>query len=338
MKNRLTLKDIAKKFDVSVGTVSKSLNDSYEISPKTKEKIRAYAKKHNYKPNSIALSLRNSQSNTKTIGVVIPSIMNRFFLKVFAGIEEVTTERNYTLISCISNDSYEKEVKATELLKSGVLDGIIISIAEETEVKQSYEHLKDVIDEGIPMVLFDRVTNEVECDKVIIDDFDAAYNATNHLINSGCKNIAVVSILHAISIGKLRIEGYRKALKESNSEQSEIIIKIDKKEDFNKNLRTALSTNSIDGLLCLEESSALKSLKILKSLKYKTPEDVSIISFSNGKLPRYVTPTVTTVSQHGRIVGKKAAEMLIKRLEKDKETDFKTKIVKTTLVERESTR
>ena len=138
MKQRITLKHIAKVFDVSIATVSKSLNDSHEISTETKQKIRAYAKEHNYKPNSIALSLLNKK--TKTIGVIVPNILNSFFAKVFVGIEKTASENGYNIISCITNESYEKEVNIMELLKNGTLDGFIISLSEETQLKQDFSH------------------------------------------------------------------------------------------------------------------------------------------------------------------------------------------------------
>lgn len=331
---RITLKHIANEFNVSIGTVSKCLNDSYEISSKTKEKIKNYAKLKNYKPNSIALRLRNKK--TKTIGVVIPNILNSFFTKVFAGIEEVTTEKGYTLLSCISNESYLKEVKTMELLKNGTLDGIIISLSEETEKNQNFDHFKEIINEGIPIVLFDRVTQEIECDKVVVDDFEGAYKATKHLISKGCKRVAVVSIIDNLSVGKLRVNGYQKAINEEF--YKEFVLRLDKKNEFYTVLGKFIKENKIDGLLCLEESSAVKSHKLLKELGYKIPDDISIISFTNGKLPRYVTPTITTISQHGLLIGQKAAKMLIKRLESEDKENFKTVVINTSLIERDSTR
>ncbi|TWO32245.1 LacI family transcriptional regulator [Seonamhaeicola sediminis] len=337
MKKRITLKHIANQFDVSIATVSKALSDSYEISAKTKEKIQQYAKEHHYKPNSVALSLLNKK--TKTIGVIIPNIMNNFFAKVFVGIEEKATEKGYSLISCISNESYEKEVKTMELLKNGTLDGFILSLAEETQEKEQYQHLMNTINEGVPMVLFDRVTDEIACDKVIVDDFEGARNATIHLIKTGCKRIALVSVIDNLSVGKLRAKGYEKALVENNIEiDQKLIVKIGKREDFETAMKIVLSDKSIDGLLCLEESSAVQSLEIVKRMGYLIPDEMSIICFTNGKLPQYVTPRITTISQHGKYIGEMAASILIDRLEGGSDKPFQTKVVKTSLIERESTR
>lgn len=334
---KITLKKIAAEFNVSIATVSKALNDSHDISTKTKEKIQEFAKKHHYKPNKVALSLLNKK--TKTLGVIIPNIMNSFFTEVFVGIEEKATELGYSLISCISNESYEKELNTVELLKSGTIDGFIVSIAEETQINKNFTHLIDAINEGVPIVLFDRVTDEIECDKVIVNDFEGARHATEHLIKTGCKKIALVSVIDNLSVGKLRVEGYKKALSDNLiSIDEKIIVRLTKKEDFETSMKIILADKSIDGLLCLEESSALESLKLIKSMKYKIPQEMSIICFTNGKLPQYVSPTITTISQHGKYIGETATKMLVDRIESKQEIEFSTKIIKTSLIERETTK
>lgn len=335
---RITLKHIANEFNVSIATVSKSLHDSHEISFATKNKIQAFARKHHYRPNNIARSLVNKR--TKTLGVIIPNIMNNFFAKVFVGIEEMAASRGYNLISCISNESYSKEVKTMELLKNGTLDGFILSLSEETQIKQDYEHLKHAIEQGVPIVLFDRVTEEIECDKVTVDDLEGANRATSHLIKSGCKRIAVISILDNISVGKLRVQGYKNALLEHRQEiEEELIVRIGKKEDFETVMKFVLTDKKIDALLCLEESSAIRSLVLLKQMKYRIPEEMSIICFTNGELPKYVSPSITTISQHGRSIGEISAGLLIDRLEgHNEESCYQTKTIKTSLIQRESTR
>lgn len=337
MTSRITLKKIAIEFNVSIATVSKALNDSSDISLKTKEKIKEYAKKHHYKPNKAALSLLNKK--TKTLGVIIPNIMNSFFTEVFVGIEDKASELGYSLISCISNESYEKEVNTVELLKSGTIDGFIVSIAEETQINKNFNHFVDAINEGVPIVLFDRVTDTIECDKVIVNDVEGARHATAHLIKTGCKKIALVSVIDTLSVGKLRVEGYKKALTDHNFTIDEkIIVRLTKKEDFETSMKIILADKTIDGLLCLEESSAIESLKLVKAMNYKIPEEMSIICFTNGKLPQHVTPTITTISQHGKYIGEMATKMLVERIENKKEMiEFTTKIVKTSLIERGTT-
>ncbi len=160
MTKRLTLRDIAKEFNVSIATVSKAIQDKHDISIELKQKILSYAAKHNYVPNQNALKLKGKQ--TKTIGVVIPSILNLFFAKVFAGIEKVASVHGYNLITCISNDSLEKEKIAIDMMVNGAVDGIIISVAKETQIKKDYSHLTRTMNVGIKLTMFDRVIKSVK--------------------------------------------------------------------------------------------------------------------------------------------------------------------------------
>ncbi len=337
MKQRITLKHIAKVFDVSIATVSKSLNDSHEISTETKKKIQEYAKEHHYKPNSIALSLLNKK--TKTIGIIIPNILNSFFAKAFVGMEKVASENGFSIISCMTNESYEKEVNIMELLKNGTLDGFIISLSEGTQLKQDFSHLSNAINEGLPIVMFDRVTNNIDCDKVIVDDTQGAYHATEHLLKTGCKKIALISEIPNISVGKLRLVGYKQALKDHGVEIDEsLIMNVHKKDDFDVLLEPFLKGNKIDAILSLDENSAIKAQRTILQNNIKIPEEISIIGFVNGKLPRFVTPSLSTISQHGRYVGEVAAKLLIDRLNNDHDAEYTTTVIKTDLIERETTR
>lgn len=228
MKKKLTLKQIARELDVSVSTVSKALRDSIEISEDTRNKIKAFAKLYNYKPNNIALSLKNRK--TKTIGVIIPEIIHHFFTTVISGIEQVANEKGYHVIICMSNNSFDKEVINMELLANGSTDGFIISVAKETQQKGDYHHLQEVIEQGMPMVMFDRVIDEINCDKVIIDDVIGAKEAVQHLIDINCRNIALISTVDYVSVGKLRTQGYFEALTANEMEiNPDLILKI---EDF----------------------------------------------------------------------------------------------------------
>lgn len=340
MKNkRITLKDIAKEFNVSIATVSKSLNDSYEISANTKAKIQEYAKKHQYKPNK-STYLSDKNKNTKTIGVIIPNMLNHFFTKVFVGIEKIATAKGYNLITCISNESLQKEASAMELLKNSSLDGFILSIAEETQIKQDFSHFQKAINQGIPMVMIDRITQEITCDKVIVNDEEGAYNATNHFIKTGCRHIAIVSKIHKLSVGKLRLNGYKKALREAKIAIDEgLILKVDQFNNMDALLKILLGSKKVDAILCLEEDSAISSLKMVLSKGFKVPEDISIIGFTNGILPRHVTPTITTISQHSSYLGEVASQILIDKIENTtKDSSYATKVIKTNLIERESTR
>lgn len=341
MKAKATLKQIAKELNVSVSTVSKALNDSPEISEQTKVRIKEYAKLKNYKPNVIGLNLKNRK--TKTIGVIIPNILNSFFAKVFSGIEKVADEKGYNVIMCISNESLEKEAHTMEMLSNGTIDGFILSISEEAQKLHDYAHFNSIINDGTPIVMFDRTTDEVECDKVIVDDFDSGQNATQHLIDLGCKNIALISSSNNLSVGKLRAEGYLKALKINNIEINEkIIIRTESESDHDlaERIDELYSNNLVDGVFALEENDSVAALKVGVKKGYKIPKDLKIIGFADGILAsRRLSPSLTTVSQHGIEIGEEAVRLLIDRLEsKEEHKPFETVVIKTKLKERESTK
>jgi len=339
MAGKLTLKHIAKYFNVSITTVSKALNDSYDISKETKRKIQEYAKEHHYTRNPFAVNLQNKE--TKTIGIIIPNILNNYFAKAFIGVEKVATRNGYQIIAAISNESLEKEVNAVNNLKKRSLDGLILSLSEETQTKKHYDHLKSLISEGIPVAMFDRVTDQVQCDKVIVDDFQGAYNATLHFIRNNLKKIALISTIDNLNIGKLRVKGYLKALIDNHIPiNNKLILKIEKDDDFETSIRTLLIENKeIDALFVLEEISAVHVLKIAKKMGYKIPEELSIICFVNGVISKYTSPSLTTISQHGEYIGETVAQMLISRLESNGDQQpFITKVVKTNLILGESTK
>jgi LacI family transcriptional regulator len=341
MKAKATLKQIAKELNVSVSTVSKALNDSPEISEQTKIRIKEYAKLKNYKPNVIGLNLKNRK--TKTIGVIIPNILNSFFAKVFSGIEKVADEKGYNVIMCISNESLEKEAHTLEMLSNGTIDGFVLSISEEAQKLHEYNHFKDIINDGTPIVMFDRTTDEVECDKVIVDDFDSGQNATQNLIDLGCKNIALISSVDNLSVGKLRAEGYLKALRDNNIEVNENIIirtESESEHDLAEKVNEVYSNNLVDGVFALDENDSVVALKVGVRKGYKIPKDLKIIGFADGILAsRRLSPSLTTVSQHGIEIGEVAVKLLIDRLEsKEEHKPYETVVIKTKLKERESTK
>ena len=339
MKAKATLKQIAKELNVSVSTVSKALNDSPEISEQTKTKIKEYAKLKNYKPNVIGLNLKNRK--TKTIGVIIPNILNSFFAKVFSGIEKVADEKGYNVIMCISNESLEKEAHTLEMLSNGTIDGFILSVSEEAQKQNNYDHFKEIINDGTPIVMFDRIAEGIDCDKVIVDDFDSALDSTQRLIDLGCKNIALLSSVDNLSVGKLRFEGYLKALEKNNIPvNTNLIIRTDSEEDLKVQMEEVFANNTIDGIFALEENDSVAALRMGLKKGYKIPEELCIIGFADGILAsRRLSPSLTTVSQHGIEIGEEAAKLLIKRLEDDSEEEppYETKVIKTVLKERETT-
>ncbi len=338
MKTKATLKQIAKELGVSVSTVSKALNDSPEISDPTKIRVQEYAKLKNYKPNIIGLNLKNR--STRTIGVIIPNILNSFFAKVFTGIEKVADEKGYKVITCISNESLEKEISALEMLSNGTIDGFILSISKEAQKAQKFDHFKSIINEGTPIVMFDRIADEVNCDKVIVDDFDSAINATNHLIDTGCKNIAMFSTIKQLSVSSLRSQGFYKAFEQKGLKVNEdLIILTDNIEEFDEKIQGFFDANLVDGVFALDEHTSVTTMKIALKKGVKIPEDLSIIGFADGVWSRRMTPSLSTVSQHGPEIGEEAVKMLIEKLEsKEENYTHRTVVIKTELRQRESTR
>ncbi|MEC4050235.1 LacI family DNA-binding transcriptional regulator [Flavobacterium sp. SUN046] len=338
MKSKATLKQIAKELGVSVSTVSKALNDSPEISEPTKLRVQEYAKLKKYKPNVIGLNLKNR--STKTIGVILPNILNSFFAKVFTGIEKVADEKGYKVITCISNESLEKEINALEMLSNGTIDGFILSVSQEAQKLQQFNHFKSIINEGTPIVMFDRIAEEVNCDKVVVDDLDSAIDATNHLIKTGCKKIALFSTIDNLSVGKLRAKGYYKALEDAGIKvDQKLIILTETDESFDEAVAGFFDKNKVDAVFALDEHASVMAMKngIKKGLKI--PEELSIIGFADGVWSRRMTPSLSTVSQHGPEIGEVATQMLIDKLESKEEIyPHRTNVIKTELRQRESTR
>ena len=336
--NKLTLKAIASHFKVSVSTVSKAINDSHEIGEELKVRIQKYAKQNHYKPNRVALNLLNR--NTKTIGVVIPNILNYFFVQVLYGIEQIADKRGYSVITCSTNESIEKEAKILDFLCSGAVDGVIIStVAGETQLADHIGHFRELLQKQIPLVMFDRVTEKIECDKVVVDDFEAGYKATKHFLATGCRDLAIVNPIANSPIGNLRIDGFKKALEENGLVfDEEMVVPIGAEDDMELILSVSLDFQKLNGILVFDEITTVKVMDILRTKGYSIPNDISIIGFTNGELSKYVTPSVTMISQHGRHIGEKSASKLIDRIEaKVHEDDFETKTIKTSLVVRGST-
>jgi LacI family transcriptional regulator len=338
MNKRITIKQIAKALSVSISTVSKALNDSYEISEETKKKIQEYAKLHKYKPNTLALSLQNKK--TKTIGILIPNILNYYFARVLRGIEKVANERGYNIVTCITNESYKKEVDTIEMLSNGTIDGFIACISLETLKNKNFDHFQNVLEEGTPVVLYDRVHKNINCDKVVTDNIKSAYKATRFLMRSECENIALISTSEGLNINKFRVEGYLKALTKYGVNPNEnIIIKQEGEAGLKDRINEMLDNNKVDGIFTIDEVSGAITTQVLNKRFIRIPEDIAIIGFTNGILSRYSTPPLTSVNRFAHTTGESAANRLIDKIEeKIKFDDIKTEIIRTELVERESTK
>lgn len=309
MKKSITIKELSKLLEVSISTVSKALNDSHEISPTTKQRIQEAAKLYNYKPNRIAVNLKSGKANT--IGVILPSIKNFFLARVLRGIEGVIAKTDYNIIISITNESYEKEVKSVQTLSNGFVDAIIIAVSEETQVKQDFSHLSSIQDD-IHLLMFDRVVQSIDCDKVVVDEYEAVFNAVKQLQSNGRKKIALASTINNLSVGKLRAKGYTAAIE---GIQTPIIIE-GSEESVEEGVLSHIEDEKIDAIIALDEEASLASFRAGKKKEVLNNGQLSLIGYAGTKISEHLTPSLTTINQHGKRVGRTAAELLLKKLDK----------------------
>ncbi|HAR72202.1 LacI family DNA-binding transcriptional regulator [Empedobacter falsenii] len=337
MKKNLTLKQIAKELDVSISTVSKALKNSEEISAATKQKIQAFAKLYNYKPNNIALSLKNRK--TKTIAVIIPEIVHDFFAMVISGIENLANQYGYNVLICLSNESYEREVINMEMLAAGSIDGFVISLSKETQAKKDYHHIKEIINQGMPVVMFDRVTREVYTDKVIIDDVLATQEAIQYFISKGRKKIGFITTPDYISVGRLRTEGYKRTLEANGIEVDEnLILRVEDESQLDTMIDEFFEKNKFDAVMAVNELYAVKVLRAALKKGIKVPEELHLIAFTDGVISKNSIPSISTVKQNAFKMGEIAARLLIQKLESENEHEhYITEVVGTELLHRETT-
>ncbi|WP_075344072.1 LacI family DNA-binding transcriptional regulator [Tenacibaculum agarivorans] len=333
MKSTVTLKDIAKILNVSISTVSKALNNSYEISEETTKKVKELAESLNYIPNDVARSLKSNV--TKRIGVIVPNVLDDFFAKIIHAIEREANKLNYKLIICLSNDVLTKEADSVSFLLNGSVDGILISLAEETQNKNNFDHFKNLTNRNFPLVMFDRVSEEITCDKITVNDFEATYDAVKYLVKTNCKHIAFLSTIANTSVGELRTKGYCKALKDELS-ASPNLINISDYEKFESILGTALQHNKIDGLITADQLSAICAINIIQKKGLHVPNDIAVIGFTDGAIPKYTLPSLTTINQKPEEMGKLAFKTLLKRIQNN-DRGIKDIVIETELVKRAST-
>jgi len=338
MKKHITLKQIATELGYSISTVSKAIRNSKEISKETREKIQAFANYYHYRPNNIAISLKNQR--TRNIGVIIPEIVHHFFTTVIEGIDYIAHARGYNVIVCLSGESFEKEVVNMQMLANGSIDGFIISLSKETQAKKDFHHLQEVVEQGMPIVMFDRVVDEIPCDKAIVDDTLSAHEAVTYLLATGCRRIALITTVDTLSVGRLRTEGYCKALIENGIPVEEaLIVRIEDNTTSEELITQLFDSQNFDGVFAVNEFFAVTAMKVAKKKGLQIPSDVSFVGFTDGILSRTASPTLTTIAQHGMAMGEASARMLIDRLEDAAEEHaFYTQIIQTSLIERESTK
>ncbi|WP_139957603.1 LacI family DNA-binding transcriptional regulator [Flavicella sediminum] len=338
----VTLKEIAEQLNISITTVSKALKDYPDVSKKTRKLVRETASMLNYKPNSFAVNLRTKES--KTIGLIIPVIVHHFFSSVIKGIISQAEKKGYLVIILQSDESYDLEKKQIDLLLSQRVDGILISLANETA---KFDHINEVLAQDKPLVMFDKIAKIVKCSKVIIDDRKAAYTATKHLIDIGCKRIAHFrgALLPQNSID--RFLGYKKALLDHNLPYDPSLVYICECGDMSfeegkTNAKKLLKDHSdVDGIFINTDLVAIGAMTEFNKQGVKIPEDINIVGFSNWFMSSVISPTLTTIDQPGYQMGKTAFKQLykeIKAIKNKKPKEPKIITLETELIKRESTK
>lgn len=334
-----TMKDIARELGVSVATVSRALNDSPNISKEQRERIQNYAREHNFIANGLAKDLRNTNRQPiKIIGVIIPEMVHYYFVSILSGIETMAAERGYLIIVAQSNEEYEREVEICRSFLSIRTCGVILSQAKTTT---NYDHFKNMQSLDIPLIFFDRICTGINASRVVVDDYNAAYTATSHLIETGCKRIAFYGSNLKLEISKNRYNGYRDALlKHSMPFDESLVIYCDNRDEAERITPEILSREDHpDAFFAINDDTAIGILYIAKNMGFRVPEDISICGFTNGQRARSCDPMLTTIDQRGKDVGKEAVNILVDIVEGRTPKDHVVKrIVKTELIKRGTTR
>ncbi|MCC6460860.1 MAG: LacI family DNA-binding transcriptional regulator [Saprospiraceae bacterium] len=310
----ITIKDIARALNLSTSTVSRALRDSYEINPETKRLVMEYAEKMHYRPNPIALSLKENRS--QSIGVIVPEIANNYFSQAINGIEAAAYDRGYHVVIFQSQESYEREVEKVEHLAARRVDGLLMSLSSNTT---DIEHLKSLHARGMPLVFFDRIPAEIDTHKVVTDNASGAFKATEHLLATGRRRIAHITSQPGLSITKERLHGYRMALEQYGLPFDENLVKYCSytQEEVKYNLDTLFGLASPpDAFLTATDRFALGYYAALKKRLIRIPEDIAFVGFSNLNVAELLNPAMSTVVQPAFQMGHTAAGLLLDLVEK----------------------
>ncbi|MCR9082225.1 MAG: LacI family transcriptional regulator [Cyclobacteriaceae bacterium] len=336
-KKRVTLKDIARELGISVSTASRALNSYQGISEETIKLVKDYAEKHHYIPNSIAVNFRKNR--TMTIGMIVPEVVHYYFSSIISGALHAAKKQGYRVLISQTDEKLENEIHACHNMLAGNVDGILISISNETE---EVDHIQDFLDEGKAVVQFDKYSEKLKSPIVTSDDLESAYRAVTHLIEKGYRKIAHINGLANVRNSKDRLAGYHKALMEHELDFDPNWIPhckdITEEEGFAFAKQLMESSNPPDAIFCITDSVALGAMNYLKKAKIKVPEEVGVMGFSNWKISEVMTPSLSTVEQHGFEVGKMAAEILLKATQNpNEESTNQFTEIKSDLIIREST-
>lgn len=335
----ITMKDIARALNTSVATVSRALSNSQSISKERREAIQQYAREHNFTPNIMAKDLRNTKIKpAKIIGLILPEVIHYYFATVLDGVEEEARRHGYRVIVGQSHESYEREKELCRAFYESRVCGIIVSLAKDTK---DYQHFRELQSSGLPLIFFDRICHGINASRVVVDDYNGAFNAVSYLVKTGCRRIAFFGSPMHLEISKNRFNGYKDALLHHDIAIDDSIIRIcDNRIDAERiTPELLLSHERPDAFFAINDDTAIGILRVVKRSGLRVPEDISIFGFSDGFRAIASDPQLTSVNQRGEIVGSEAVDILIDEVEGKLPVDRVNKrIVKTSLVIRGTTR
>ena len=333
MSRPVTIKDLAKALNISVSTVSRALRNARDINPETQATVLNLAKELHYEPNFIAQSLIRKRTNI--IGVIVPSINSNYFSEALSGMSDLSIEQQYHLMICQSNEIVSRENKCILKLLACNIDGLLISVSKDTT---SADAIINVQHKDIPVVMFDRVLQDVDCTKVIVDEYEGAYKAVEHLLRKGCKRIGHLGGPKDLSVSQKRKQGYLDAMKNHKLPvYPKLVVHC---KSFEEDARPAIKKilhQKPDGLFCINDLSAIIALQYARKKGIEVPEELKIVGFNNDPVSKVSEPGLTTVMQPGYEVGKLAMGVLIDEVER-KLLKHKQFVLRTRLIIRKSSR
>lgn len=334
IKQRATIKDIAKALNLSTSTVSRALADRWDVNPETRKAVLELAEKLHYKPNPLSLNLKQRQSFS--VGVVIPEFINSFFPEVIIGMQSVLEPKGYQLLISQSNEQAEVELKNLKALEAKMVDGFLVSITQETNDLEYFRHL---IENRIPLVFFNRIGKDLPISHVIIDDYKWAFLAVEHLIEQGCKRIIHLAGPENLDISKNRLHGYADALEKHGIAFDENLV-ITCGVMMEKGILGAMKIMEMaelpDGIFAINDPVAVGAMKTLKKSGIRIPEDIAIVGFTESKMAMIIEPNLTSVEQPTYEMGKAAAELLLEQMNSNNEVPQRTITLEAQLNIRES--
>lgn len=314
MSHFVTIKDIAKELNISVSTVSRALRDTYDVNHDTRSKVLSAAAQLNYKPNYNAIGL--AKGCTHNIGVILPCITNYYFSTVITGIQEMAYSKGFNIVFFVTNDSADREISIVKNLAMSALDGLLVCISSDSD---ACEHFQGVIDEGVPVIFFDRVASGIETSKVMQDDYNGAFEAVEHLIGNGYTKIAHIAGPKGLSFTQKRLNGYLAALEKHNIPIHEewIIYSGFSQQCGEEDVCQLLRCKEVpDAIFAVNDRKAIGAMVALKNNHIIVGREMGVVGFTNDPVSTIISPSLTTIAEPAFEIGKKSCELLLKHITK----------------------